>query len=448
MRLDDLKNIKNPIFYVTNDPSRAIGLEKHLPNFHIICLDDHPVVDLLIKDGVSVFCLEKEIKNRNTIFRNAGTILSHPKVISYIKEKAGKEKPWILFFKPLRKIELIAQKNQFELIGNSASINRNWEDKIIFGKFCLNNKLPIPQTVIDYLNNLEYRDLVNLLGNKFVIQFGRGWAGNSTFFVEDEGQFTEIKNIFGKIEVKASRFIEGITVLNNAVVFGDQTIVSPTAIQINSNPLLTSKKGGTGGRSWPSGISENQEKEIKDITIKVGKLMGLSGYKGFFGLDFLIEKKSGKVFLSENNARLTASSSFYTKLELKKGIFPLLGYHVLSFFGKSETEVPLRPKGIIGTEIIARNISPDPVISKGEIKTGMYKFPVEFILESPFLTDEKNADYWASSISRGRIVNPEIEILKIQSENKLINEDGGLSINTKQIVENFINQLELQKWTR
>ncbi len=50
-------------------------------------------------------------------------------VLSFIKEKAKGERPNILFFKPQSKIEIIAEKNGFNLIGNLFSLNRLFEDK-------------------------------------------------------------------------------------------------------------------------------------------------------------------------------------------------------------------------------------------------------------------------------------------------------------------------------
>ncbi len=81
-----LKQIKEPIFYVTNDVGRGVGLENLLPNFHIICLDDHPLVDILTRAGISVFCLERVVGKKNFLLRNAGMILARPEVLSFIKE--------------------------------------------------------------------------------------------------------------------------------------------------------------------------------------------------------------------------------------------------------------------------------------------------------------------------------------------------------------------------
>ncbi|MBU2577247.1 hypothetical protein KKA69_00275, partial [Patescibacteria group bacterium] len=336
MEKEILRQINKPIFYVTNDVSRAVGLEKILPDYHIVCLDDHPLVTYLLKEGVSVFCLERELGRQNEIARNAGTILSHPLVLSFIKEKSKKETPNVLFFKPQKRIEFIAKKFGFNLIGNSTDLSRIFEDKISFLNICLENNLKIVPGEIYNLNNIKYSDLVKRFGNQTVIQFGRGWAGNSTYFLRSEDELEKIKEENGNIEIRASRFINGITVLNNAVIYGENTFISSPAVQIKAEQILTSTQGGTGGRQWPAKLNQRQEKEIEAITFEVAKVMKRKGYRGIFGLDFLVEEVSEEVYLSENNARITASVPFYTKLELSKGCLPLLGFHLLSFLHNNE----------------------------------------------------------------------------------------------------------------
>ena len=76
-------------------------------------------------------------------------------------------------------------------------------------------------------------------------------------------------------------------------------------------------------------------------------------YRGYFGLDFLIDKKNGKVYLSELNARLTASAAFYTRLERGLGIIPFLAYHYSSFLGIDLPHTGISPP-ICGSQIILR----------------------------------------------------------------------------------------------
>lgn len=445
MTTEVLRKITKPIFYITNDVSRAVGLENIIPNYHIVCLDDHSLVDTLLKRGISVFCLERELGKKNEIFRNAGTILSHPLVLSFIKEKSREQKPNIVFFKPQKRIELISAKHGFNLVGNSLDLSRIFEDKISFFKLCRENDIKTTPSEVFNLGGIDYSSLVKNFGDQFVVQFGRGWAGNSTFFVKSEEELLKIKKEYPNIKVKVSSFIKGITVLNNVVIYKDGTIVGKPAIQIKAEQILTSTQAGTGGRQWPAIMDKRQEKEIEATTLKVASLMRERGYKGFFGLDFLIEEKSGEIFISENNARITASTPFYTKLELAKGFFPLLGLHLLSFLDEPQLDISdVESPGVVGAEIVARNNFRESLMVENSIKNGIYSEALKFIRESYSLDTDLKEEFWLETPARGRLVNPEIELIRLNTLDSVCDKTGSLCEKYMKIISDVKKRLGLK----
>ncbi len=445
--LNTLKEINDPIFFVTNDVWRGIGLEKILPNYHIVCLDDHPLVDYLLKSNVSVFCLERVLGKKNVLLRTTSTILDQPLVISFIKEQSKGLTPNILFFKPQKKNELLATKHAFNLLGNSSELNHFFEDKINFYHVCNDLQIKVPKGKISKLHEINFLEVASELDLPFVLQFGRGWAGNSTYFIENESGLNKLKTKFGNINVKVSQFIKGRTLLNNVVILNKKVIVSKPALQIVPNKNLTISEGGTGGRSWPVELSKQSNDEILEITLKIGKFMSDKGYKGFFGLDFLIEEKTGQIFLSENNARLTASSAFYTKLELEKNIFPLLGYHIFSFLNKdinlSEEDL-IEQLEVEGSEITGRNTNPFSVLVRDSIKPGIYDEGFNFKNESYYLDSNDKEDLFIDSVEKGRKVNPEIEIFRINTKQKVVDQNGNLNDKFLVLIEKIKQNLDLK----
>ena len=79
------------------------------------------------------------------------------------------------------------------------------------------------------------------------------------------------------------------------------------------------------------------------------------GYRGYFGLDFQINEATEKVYLSENNARLTASTQFWTRLEIDQSVVPLLGYHLATFLGRRISPNYITDISICGSQLILRN---------------------------------------------------------------------------------------------
>lgn len=447
MNGDILKNFTQPIFFVTNDVGRAIGLEKLLPNFHIVCLDDHPLVDLLLKEGVSVFCLEKFLGKMNVVFRNAGGILAHPAVLSFIKEKSLGKKPNICFFKPQSRIELLAKKYSFNLLGNTVSLNRKYEDKISFFNICQANNLPVPPGEIENCGKIDFKEFSRKYGLPFVVQLGHGWAGNSTYFISCEEELLLLKQDKKTQKAKITRFIKGVTVLNNCVVFNGKVFVSQPALQIRPNDRLTSLSGGTGGRQWPAEISAEQKKTIILITKKIGGLMASDGYRGFFGLDFLIEEKTNSVFVSENNARLTASTSFYTKLELQHNLdYPLFLFHLLSFLLPGDCLIKdYSPPDLSGSEVVVRNTKKFPVLVRQSIEPGIYNFAQKLVKQSPFLDTDNTGLFWLTAAAEGRIVNPEIELIRLNFPYKVCDPSGNLEKRYSETIGRLIKNIVTSK---
>ncbi len=445
MEINDLKKLDEPVFYITNDVGRGIGLESVLPNYHIVCLDDHPLVDILEAAGASVFCLERVLKQRNALLRNAALILDQPAVLSFIKEKSAGKRPNILFFKPQKKIEVLARRYGFNLLGNPVEINRLFEDKVAFFELCQRKGIRVLDGEINLLTDCQYEKLVDRFGEPIAIQFGRGWAGNTTFFVGSGQELEDLKSRFGSLKVKTSRFIEGITVLNNAVIFEDRTFLSRPALQVRADGQLTATQGGTGGRQWPAPLLPAQEEMITEITQEVGKLMIQKGYRGFFGLDFLVDQQDGSVYLSENNARLTASVPFYTKMELREKAFPLLGYHLLAFMETAGRPEEYLAPLVKGSEIVIRNTQDYPVMVGGDLKTGIYGENFEFKRESPFFDQGKPSDFWLEPAAQGRRVNPEIEVAKINTPFLVCDQFGRLNDQSREIVDRIKEELKLEK---
>ncbi len=81
-------NIKNsnPIFFITPNPNRAVGLEGIIKNYHVICSQRSDAIDYFKKNKIAVLCLNDDK------IKNSGKILFNKKVIEYIKKKSKSKK--------------------------------------------------------------------------------------------------------------------------------------------------------------------------------------------------------------------------------------------------------------------------------------------------------------------------------------------------------------------
>lgn len=307
----NLTNIINQspyiFFFLVVDKFLDIDLPE-LKNFEKIYLSDYP-----------------SIKEKNT-----GKLLSYSKVTNYILQTSKKKKliPVIIPFKPSAKVDFLCQKNNWINISNPAPINRFLEDKIKFAQLGKKYKLPMVPSSIDTFSQKNFLKYQKIYTSKLVIQTHFGWAGNSTFSAET---WDEIKNkIAPDVIVKYSPFIKSsYSLLNNCCLTKYGLIQSPPALQYTGIPPYTQNPFTTVGRQWPSMAPKKIINTINKITEKFGKVLEELGYKGFFGLDFLI--KEDNVYLLECNPRLTASFGFYTQIELNQNITPLFYFHLVEF---------------------------------------------------------------------------------------------------------------------
>ncbi|TVQ97604.1 MAG: ATP-grasp domain-containing protein [Desulfovibrionales bacterium] len=56
------------------------------------------------------------------------------------------------------------------------------------------------------------------------------------------------------------------------------------------------------GSTFPSALAASKQQELREITRKIGQVMGRSGYRGIFGCDFIVDAQ-GRIFFVEVNAR-------------------------------------------------------------------------------------------------------------------------------------------------
>ena len=89
---------------------------------------------------------------------------------------------------------------------------------------------------------------------------------------------------------------------------------------------------------------------------EMGKRMRDDGWKGLFGVDVILDSKTGKIYLLEINARQSASATYESQLQKKSNPSGLSVFeaHLASLLGLSTFN--LQPSTILdGAQIIARH---------------------------------------------------------------------------------------------
>ncbi len=440
-----------PVFFVAPNPNRAIGLEKHIKNYHIICSHRMDIVDYLRDEGTSVLCLDDES------IRNTGKLLEKEEVLRYIKAESKGEVPNVVTFKPSPKIENICDSNEFNHIGNKWSLNRRFENKVNFVEVTDKLKIPNAESKVLRLDNFEAVKQYLENGKKCVIQLTSGFSGNSTFLVGNKDDFNRVLERYQGRCVKVAEYLQRETFTINACIAQNNTIVGKPIFQITGLTDFNGNKLGTSGNDYarPDKLPIGAREKIFNYTRSIGEYMKKEGYKGIFGLDFIVDGGS-KVDLIEINPRLVGSIPVYTKLQIENGELPFLLIHIEEFLkGKSVYDSVatqslsswLKEKVFSASQLILRNVSKEPLEIRKALHSGVYGIrngKLEFIKKSYYIGKSLQPDeVLIQCASEGNVINPDIEYANIQTSYGIMAEEK-LSDSFSGIADLILNEISLK----
>lgn len=328
------------LFYICNDPERALGLDQVLPNYHIVCIDNSPLIPLMRDNGIKVFSLGEEQKDANLLPRNSAMLLKNQSAREYISANTPEgTKPNVIFFKISPRLEKLASLLDYNVLNTSSVLNRLFENKLSQFKELSNLDVGFPKQELIRLGHVSYDALSRSYGSNIVIQFDRGHTGNGTTFITNESEYRSLVQEFEGRDCRIAQFIEGEAWTINACATKFGTLHHGLSHQITGIPELTSQKGGTVGNDWSrtSELDETTIKRISEVTNTVGDDMVSKGYLGLFGLDFIIDFR-GFVYLIEINARQPASTGMHTQLMLKSELTPLMLFHLAEHLYETDND--------------------------------------------------------------------------------------------------------------
>lgn len=427
------KTIESPFFSVNKYPySTLIGIENFINNFEILTFLNTKEAEIIAKKHkISFFMggiIKGEIKgedypdlsplynqigkdeNRKTI-----SILKDDKIVNYLK--SFREKPVLLFYRMSEGLVKELKEHDWIIVGSDYNVRKKFDNKIEFNKILEEIGLPVPPYVIRSQEDIDYNDIFSLLGDKIVIQFPTSFSGSGTFIIHSkEDYFTAIsserfsrqknKNVKGKIRIakyvnrKLSPVI-GVCSTKEGIVHTD------LYNQIIDAPEVVKKEKGTGvycGNEWTSVIfPEIIKRQAYDAAEKIGAyLKNKEGYKGYFGLDFILDDEKKILYPIEVNIRLIGSFPVFSMLqEVHKQ--PLIqAIQILQYLDRDDYVLDVESlnkemKGNMkGAYIHVYSNSSKAVYNKGELEAGIYCVgkggDIKFSRPSYSLLDLRNKD--------------------------------------------------------
>src|SRR3989339_851668 len=294
---------KIPLIYVTRDIERALGLPLDTPGYFII-------------SNFTPFAKRVARGRKNVVLVKENKMLDTYELLKYIPSTLQGEgrrgEVGVVVFKPTLQIEKTCADNNWKLLNPSAELSNKVEEKISQIEWLG----PLKKYLPDY-SVLKCKD-IKWPGHKFVLQFNRSHTGSGTILVEIKQKLIEIKQKFPNREARIAKYIEGPLFTNNNVVAKDTVLFGNINYQITGLLPFTDNPFSTIGNDWelPRKIlTKKQLTQYKKIAMDVGNRLRESGWKGLFGIDVVLEQKTGKLYLLEINCRQPASTTYESQLQ-------------------------------------------------------------------------------------------------------------------------------------
>lgn len=371
-------NDVNSIFFITPDPVLGIGLHTEFDNFHVVCMENPSLAQLMRLNGQNVFCLEEHV-DVSLWPKTSRHLLRCPETLNYIQAHTQGETTNLLFFKLNFDLENFMQNLDhnlnYRVLNVPFELSRQFEDKLKFARW-LPPLFSLPFEIMS-LQEVEYDKLNSSLSANLVLQFPSGHAGENTFFVSSSSALASLKQKYSSPElmVKITPQINGLTVTVNGCVTRDAILSSFPFIQLTGIPALTPYQGGTCGNIFDETMVPSWAVDrVQEITQMLGSKLRETGFWGWFGLDFILSSEKHQVYVVECNPRLTASISMFTQLQTRAQKTSLLKCHVQTLSGglvpcsaSQDQRAILR-----GSQIVVRSIQKGGVESSRLSKIGRY----------------------------------------------------------------------------
>ena len=395
--IKDLKTLKKffrekvntPIFGVGVYAFNRLGPEDFIPQYRLLALYDSLDTRLIEKD-VSVFSLEREVgeKIHWQVNRNSTSVISHSRVKQYLMKYSF---PLLLPYKSSSEMVLTCQKNDWQLAANPPDLSkRSIDNKVKFRRILETIGVPVPPGEIAVLGQLDFDSLASKYNLPFVIQYPLSGGGKGTFFIKTAKDLRGARESLialtkGEIsdsqEMVISQFIKGSSPSVTGCVTRWGILSTSPQYQVLSIPELYNRPGAGlfCGHDWSfSHFSPLVCRQVYETTEKVGQYLQKIGYKGIFGLDFIMDKQTEKIYIVECNPRLLGSFPTLTMAQIRNGEPPILAFHILEFLNidyqvdiKAINQQMRRQRK--GTQMLLHNLANGWVQVHSRVKPGVYR---------------------------------------------------------------------------
>lgn len=170
-----------------------------------------------------------------------------------------------------------------------------------------------------------YSELAAELGASFFVQLPQGTSGSGTRLVSSPADLEAARQRLGAATVRVSPDLGRLSLNVNAIALTRDAVVAYPSVQLDGLAPLRARRGQYCGNDYAATarLSRGLLAEVREQTQRIGRWLAGLGFRGLFGLDFVVDERSGRPFAVDLNPRWQGSTALLTQLQIMAGRLPL-----------------------------------------------------------------------------------------------------------------------------
>ena len=368
---------------------------------------------------------------------------------------------------PYRSTEFLGKlaeqaEGRLRILANPVEIKTRFDDKIAFRRQAVETGFDVPPGDVAALGDLGLKHLEEF-GPVMIISERIGSSGNQTHLIDSAEALANkrdelIEKLGPDAPVIVSTFLSGPAVGTAGLIYNGKPWMSHPSVMFTGIPGCSMHRFDYAGSDYAAYrlVSLESRRKIEEFTLKIGEWVAEAGYRGIYGVDFIVHQD--EPYALELNPRVLGTTQLMTELEEIQGSAPTTTFWHLAEFLKpgaaldAHQDLPadLSRPDLSGFQLLIRNTSPSRVRIGHSLEPGIYSIQngrPEFIRRGYRLSDVQDEDevlVTCSPPAKGTIVEPRGAFCKLEGVSSIY--EGGeeqISPAAREMIDVFTRRLAL-----
>ena len=368
---------------------------------------------------------------------------------------------------PYRSTEFLGRlaeetEGRLRILANPVEIKTRFDDKVTFRRRAVEAGFGVPPGDIVALGDLGLKHLEEF-GPVMIISERIGSSGNQTHFIDSAESLANkrdelIEKLGPDAPVIVSTFLSGPAVGTLGVIYDGKPWMSQPSVMCTGIPGCSMHRFDYAGSDYAAYrlVSEESRHKIKEFTLKIGEWIACTGYRGVYGVDFIVHED--EPYALELNPRILGTTQLMTELEEIYSSSPTTTYWHLAEFLRPGAALDvhmdllaeLDAPELSGFQLLIRNTSASRVKIGQSLAPGIYTVnnaKPEFLRQGHRLNDVQDEDevlVTCSPPAKGTIVEPRGTFFRLEGVSSIY--EGGekqISPHAREMIDIFTRRLAL-----